>query len=261
MKLITVPKIALWPAAWRAAAVLGLAGTLNAQTILRSGHMDLGVAYEAGELVLHLHSHEPEPDGTEYGPGEAIVEVGLAGQTTVPANPLFSFLGAPGDTVYLLPATENPALPFLGLAAEEVPLGLFQGDVLTLTLTGVSGPGEFALFTVDAFGVPSVLMNTRDGLDAGDKTSLLAGSHAHANWAFSASGDYELTFVASGTLVGGGAISSEAGTFRFTVVPEPLPGVLLVLGTVLLLGHRRRCANESQRSRGWGEVSLPGRTG
>lgn len=239
MKLNIVSEIALWPAAWRAAAVLGLAGTLNAQTVLRSGHMDLGVAYEAGELALHLHTHEPEPDGTEYDPGEALVEVGLAARTIVPANPAFYFLGAPGDTVYILPSNENPALPFLGLAAEEVPPGLFQNDTLTLTLTGASGPGEFALFTLDAFGVPSVRMNTRDGVDVNDKVTLLAGSHGHANWAFSAMGDYELTFVASGTLVGGGTINSEAGTFRFTVVPEPNAGVLLVLGTVLLFGQRR----------------------
>lgn len=233
-------KLALWPAAWHAAAVLGLAGTLNAQTILRSGHMDLGVVYEAGQLHLHLHAHDPEPDGTEYGPVEAVVEAGLAAQTTVPANPLFSFLGAPGDTVYILPTIENPALPFLGLAAEEIAPGLFVGNVLTLTLTGATGPGEFALFTVDAFGNPTVHMNTRDGVDANDKTTLLAGSHGHANWAFSAPGDYDLTFVASGTLEGGGPVSSEPGTFRFTVVPEPRTAALFVLGTVLLLGRARR---------------------
>lgn len=240
MNLNAFTGIALWPAAWRAAAVLGLAGTLNAQTVLRSGHMDLGVAYEDDALHLHLHSHEPEPDGTEYGPGEAIIEVGPAAQTTVPANPLFAFLGAPGDTVYLLPTVENPALPFLGLAAEEIESGLFQGDTLTLSLTGASGPGEFALFAVDAFGTPTVLMNTRDGVDASDRAALRAGSHGHANWAFSAPGDYDLTFVASGTLEGGGPLSSEPGTFRFTVVPEPSPAALLALGTLLLLGRVRR---------------------
>lgn len=237
------PSPALWSAAWRAAAVLGLAGTLNAQTILRSGHMDLGVAYEAGELSVHLHSHEPEPDGTEYGPGEAIVEVGLAAQTTVPANPLFSFLGTPGETIYLLPATENPALPFLGLAAEEIAAGIFEGNTLSLSLTDYAGPGEFALFTVDAFGTPTVLMNTRDGLDGSDRATLLAGSHGHANWAFSAPGDYDLTFTASGTLAGGGGpVTSDPATFRFTVVPEPGTTTLLLIGTGLLLGRLRRSA-------------------
>ncbi len=240
MNLKTTPSTVLWSAAWPAAAAFGLAGALNAQTVLRSGHMDLGVAHDNGALELHLHAHDPEPDGTEFGPGEAILEVGPAAQTTVPANPQFAFLGAPGDTLYLLSATENPALPFLGLAAEEVEPGLFAGDLLTLTLTGAAGPGEFALFTVDAFGSPTVHMNTRDGITAADHTTLLAGSHGHANWAFSAPGDYDLTFVASGTLEGGGSVSSDPATFRFTVVPEPGPAALLVLGGLGWWLARRR---------------------
>lgn len=232
---------ALWSAAWHAAAALALTSALHAQTVLRSGHMDLGVAYEAGALELHIHVEDPPPDGIEYGPGEAVVELGLAAQTTVPANPQFAFLGAPGDPLYLLPAALNPALPFLGLAAEEVGTGLFQGNVLTLTLAGAVGPGEFALFTVDAFGSPSVRMNTRDGVTAADHITLLAGSHSHANWAFSAPGDYDLTFVASGTLEGGTSVSSEPATFRFTVVPEPSPAALAALGGLSWwLGRRRR---------------------
>ncbi len=241
MSTQTTPSPALWSAAWHAAAALGLAGALHAQTVLRSGHMDLGVAYEAGELSVHIHSDDPEPDGTEYGPGEAVIELGLAAQTTVPASPQFAFLGAPGDPLYLLAATENPALPFLGLAAEEVEPGLFAGNLLTLTLTGAAGPGEFALFTVDAFGSPTVHMNTRGGITAADHTTLQAGSHGHAQWAFTAPGDYDLTFVASGTLEGGGgSVSSEPATFRFTVVPEPAPAALLILGGLgCWLGRRR----------------------
>lgn len=223
---------ALWPVAWHAAAVLGLAGTLNAQTVLTHGHMDIGVAYEDGELSVRLHTEDPEPDGTEYGPGEAIIQVGPAAQTTVPANPDFSFLGSPGDTIYLLSPEGYPALPLLGLAAEEVPPGVFQDNVLRLTLTGFTGPGHFALFTVSPFGSPTVLMNTRDGLSAGDQASVFAGGHRDDNWAFSALGDYELTFVASGTLIGGGTLSSAPATFQFAVVPEPSSATLLFLGAL-----------------------------
>lgn len=227
-------KTALWTAA------LALPGALVAQTVLRSGHMDLGIAYEDGVLKTHLHVHDPEPDGTEYEPDEAIIEVGLVSKTTVPANPAYSFLGPAGSPLYLLPASENPELPFLGLAAEEVAAGVFEGNTLKLTLVNFSGPGEFALFTVDAFGTPSVKMNTRDGVDDSDFAPVLAGSHGHANWAFSAPGDYEITFLPAGALVGGTQpAAAEAGTFTFRVVPEPRTAALLSLGAVLLLWRRR----------------------
>ncbi|MBK9137905.1 MAG: choice-of-anchor M domain-containing protein [Verrucomicrobia bacterium] len=227
-------------AAWLAAGALVVPVTLTAQTILSHGHMDLGVAYEAGALELHIHAHEPEPDGTEYAPGEAVIWIGTAARTTVPANPAFSFLGVPGATTYLLPATFHPELPFLGLGAEEIEGGVFVGDNLRLALTGFSGPGEFALYTSDAFGNPTLHVNTRDGLSEADHVNLRAGSHGHANWAFSAPGDYFLTFVASGTLVGGGAIASDPATFAFTVVPEPGTWVLWVLGVAALFGYARR---------------------
>ncbi len=229
----------LWSAAWRAAAALALPGALVAQTVLNSGHMDLGLAYEDGILKTHLHAHDPEPDGTEYEPDEVIIEVGPASKTTVPDNPAFSFLGPPGSPVYLLPSTENPELPFLGLAAEEVDSGIFAGNTLNLTLVNFSGPGEFALFTVDAFGAPSVKMNTRDGVDDSDFATVLAGSHGHANWAFSAPGDYELTLLSSGTLGGGAPAAAEPGTFTFRVVPEPGTAELLSLSALLLLCRRR----------------------
>ena len=209
------------------------------KTPLTHGHLDLGLAYENGALEPHLHSHEPEPDGTEYAPDEAVVIVGLAGLSAVPAAPAFGFLGNVGEPVWILPAKENPQLPFLGLAAEEIGGGVFEDDILELSLSGLSGPGHFALYTVDGFGTPTVLMNTRDGISGADTADIIAGSHGHANWAFSAAGDYELTFTASGTPTGGTPLGATA-TFSFQAVPEPGTAALAVLGAAGLLAARRR---------------------
>lgn len=184
------------------------------------GHVDLGAAYEEGELELHVHD---EHSDTEFPPQEVILRVGPHARGAVPANPAYAFLGQPGAPVHILPAMENPNLLFLGLAAEEVPLGVFTDNQLRLTLLEAVGPGHFALFTLDALGKPTVLMNTRDGVDTNDVAILNASSHVHANWAFEAPGLYCLTLAVSGTTMINDAfvtLASEPVKVRFEVMPN-----------------------------------------
>lgn len=195
---------------------------VTGQSWLWSGHADLGVNYKNGAWDLHVHHGslgEFEPDDVILG-----VDV-VAASNSVPAGPAWSFLGPAGSPVWILPQTDRPGLLFLGVGAEELAPGLFVADQVTLSLMGVQGPGHFALYTTDAFGSPTVFMNSADGITATDAIVLSAGQHRHVNWAFTAPGTYEITFAASGTLVDGHRFtSSDPATFRFAVVPEP--GVL-----------------------------------
>jgi surface-anchored protein len=215
---------------------------LHGQTILSQGHVDIGIGYENGAWDLHVHDEaEPPPGGTEYEPDEVILLVGPEAQQTVPPNLQFSFLGNVGDPVWLLPASENPSLLFLGIATEEIEAGLFQEDRVALTLAGYNGPGHFALYTVDGFGSPTIYMNTRDGVSNDDRYDAVVGTHAHFNYAFSELGTYTLSFQASGTLLEGGLFtSSDLVDYTFTVVPEPSTYLLFGLGTVAILGWVRR---------------------
>jgi surface-anchored protein len=226
---------------------LGLAALLTtglasqAQSILTNQHADIGVNYEAGEWNLHIHN---ETEDIEYsppsGPGGAIIQVGSAAAGTVSANPLFSFLGTAGSPVWILPNTQNPSLVFLGFGAEELVTGLFVGDSITMALHSISGPGEFAVFDYDFFGNPTVWMNTRDGITAGDSVSLLAGGHNDMNWAFSAPGNYTVYFEASGTLVDGNVFTASGPVgYEFQVVPEPSAMALAGMGALALLLVRK----------------------
>jgi surface-anchored protein len=217
--------------------------TLHAtSTILFQGHADLGIGYENGGWDLHVHDEaEPPPGGTEYEPDGVILLVGAAAQQTVPDNPAFSFLGNSGDSVWILPESENPSLLFLGIATEEIEAGFFQNDRVALTLAGYNGPGHFALYQVDGFGSPSLYMNTRDGVSNDDRFEMQVSTHAHANWAFSEPGTYTLSFDASGTLVEGGLFTSSGPVdYTFTVVPEPSTYLLFGLGAAALVGLLRR---------------------
>ncbi len=223
--LKTMNKQILLTAALCAATAL----TARSQTLLTIEHVDIGLAFEDGLWDLHVHD---ETNEQEYEPDDAILFVGPSASGTVPANPLFSFLGNPGDSVWQLPSSADPNLLFLGIGAEEIVDGLFVNNVLTLTLTGISGPGHFALYRTDIFNTPTVFMNTRDGISSDDKYDLQAGGHAHFFWAFSEMGEYTLTFEASGFLDDGQNTFTSSGPveYSFQVVPEPGTTALMLLG-------------------------------
>jgi surface-anchored protein len=181
---------------------------------LSQGHADVGVAYEDG--AFHLHVHDGVND-VEYEPGEVRLVAKSSSGTSVPDDPAYSFLGDPGDPVWILPEVEDPDLLFLGLGAEEIEPGVFAGDTVHLDVVKVYGPADFSVFTTDAVGAPHVLVNS-DTLP--DRITLTAGSHAHANWAFEAPGKYAVVVKASGTLAGTGEkVSSGPATYRFQVQP------------------------------------------
>ncbi|MCL4788310.1 MAG: choice-of-anchor M domain-containing protein [Verrucomicrobia bacterium] len=204
-----------------------------AQSLLTAEHVDVGIGYDGGLWDLHVHD---ETNDQEYEPGDAILFVGMTASNGVPANPLFNFLGNPDDPVWILPQNQNPSLLYLGIGSEELRAGVFVGDLVTLTLSGVSGPGHFALYQTDTFGSPTVFMNSRDGITAGDSYTMGAGNHAHFNWAFSGMGTYTLSFEASGTLVAGNQFTSSGPVdYTFQVVPEPGSVVLFILGGLGLL--------------------------
>ncbi len=175
-------------------------------TILSSGHVDLGLAFEDGKWEPHIHQEEPVE--AEFEPDEALLHVPAAAKQTRPAGDEWNFLGvAAGQDVWILPQIENPDLLYLGIATEEIEPGTFAAYYLPamddvqewvmLRLLSVRGPGQFSIYTT-GIGDPKVLMATSDGIDATDVIFLPTGSHMHANYAFTKPGIYEVTFVAGG---------------------------------------------------------------
>ena len=73
---------------------------------LSTGEVDIGLAFEAGAWDLHAHD---ETTDIEYEPGEVVLQALAGSQTTVPSDPQYSFLGAPGAPVwyFLRPRTRT----------------------------------------------------------------------------------------------------------------------------------------------------------
>ena len=202
-----------------AAALLGTAAPSHAAgtVVLSSGHVDIvDVAYEDGALEIGVHDETVDPD-VEREAGDVVFLVKNAARTTIPADPAFGFLGTAGKPTWILPEIQNEDLLWPGIAAEEIEAGVFAGDPVTLAVQKVTGPGRLALFTEDAVGTPTVLVNSADGLP--DTLSLHAGSHQHASWAFSKAGVYLIKVRATGTLIGGATVTSEPAVYKVVVQP------------------------------------------
>jgi surface-anchored protein len=192
---------------------------LWASTIDARAHTHVEIVYRNGQLVLLYYDY----DYGEYDPTNIVLDVGLDAAAPVPNIATFTnLLGEAGSTTWILPQIENGNLLWLGVGNESLTSTDFTGNQY-LTLLSVSGPGHFALFVNDSFGMPVVAMNSRDGVDANDTLTVPLRSHIHCNWAFSAPGDYRVRLMVSGTLrTGNVAISSAPTEYTFTVeAPEP----------------------------------------
>jgi surface-anchored protein len=186
---------------------------------LTHDHADIGIAYADGTWDLHVHDGVAD---TEYEPSAVQLEVGPQSLNPIPDSPAFAFLGEPGTPSWILPETEKPHLLFLGLGTEELAENIFQNNTLTLTLVALTGPGNFVLYQTDPFGNPVVRMNSADGINASDAIELQAGGHTHANWTFTAPGEYRVALQASATLaVDGQPTTSDTAEYLFSVTYQP----------------------------------------
>lgn len=220
-----------------------LANALSAQSLFTSGHGDLGLG-EGVELEPHVHLDAGAVvngvallDEAEFETDEIRIFVPdstrdfIVGNGGRPADSAWDAIGVgAGESFWFLPESNAGAggaatlgAPFFGIGGEEIDLGVFDGNVINLTLTGAAMPAgaAFSLWTNSGFG-PDFSMSTVDGISALDTISLDldTADHAHFNFGFTNAGLYDLTFEVS-ALEGGNPVSAT-GTYSFLVsVPEP----------------------------------------
>jgi surface-anchored protein len=197
------------------------------QVVLSKGHVDaVDVHYDDGALSLKVRDDTVSPAVTR-DPADVVFHALPGSQTEVPDAPGYAFLGAPGTPVWLLPQVRDPDLLWPGWETLNLPSGVFAGEKISLNLVGVQGPGRVSVFVTNAFGSAQVLFRSDDGLP--DAIEVGTHVHAHANWAFSATGRYTLKFQADATLTNGTRVSSGPVDYTFAVgeLADPGPDVTL----------------------------------
>jgi len=217
------PRVRARPLAVAATAAAMLAGLAVFATpaaaadraILSRGHTDaVDVRYENGGLSLKVNDDTVSPSVTRE-PSDVILQASPASAVEVPDHPDYRFLGPAGTTIWLLPQVQDPDLLWPGWNTTRLQRGVFRGDTVRLSLVDVEGPGDVWVFMSDALGLPLHKFRTDDGLP--DALDVPVHTHAHANWAFGATGTYTLTFQADATLADGTALSSGPVDYTFVV--------------------------------------------
>lgn len=231
LRHISLQKAVLWLAIlgsiWitLAQAASGPAPVSQSRRVLSGIHTDaISVFVEGGSLVLGTKADVDEEHGVPLDPDLTIFNVEEATRMAIPDLPSFAFLGGAGSDVWLAPET-NPegAVLWPGFNTEDVEAGAVDGDQVTLRLEAVNGPGALHIFQSDVFGQP-IRRFSSTGTDFREWVVPI-GTHAHANWAFTAPGRYTLTFTTSG-LIGGTPVSTTQN-YTFVVGDVPNPTITL----------------------------------
>ncbi|MCU0787285.1 MAG: TIGR03769 domain-containing protein [Verrucomicrobia bacterium] len=226
---------------------------LNAQIPLDTGDTDIGIAYEDG-WDLHVHKEEPPNDG-EYEPADALLQVNAQALTTVPSEfsrerwqPRLDSAKQPGgkSAVPGLCHGGNRRRDLRGRRADPLADRRVRAGRLFGVLPHLWQPdGVDELGRRITFGNPTVWMNSGDGFSGVDSLVLPTGTHQHFNLAFTAPGDYTVTFEAAGTLVAGSQFtqSGPVDYFFTVVVPEPSTAALTGVGIATWFAVVRRKRN------------------
>ena len=186
-------------------------------SVIEDGEVDLELLYETETWELQLLDEGTE---AEMSSSLAVFELNKTSRRPMPSG-----LGtyAPQDRpthLYVLPANQDPDLPFLGIAADELETGVFRNETVSLNLTGKQGPGDIFLYTVGPFGTVTAFFDTSNGLDAQDVLQLQTGEHVHYNIGFTEPGRYSLYVKPSAELLTNNtSTSNESFELLFDVIP------------------------------------------
>ncbi|NBD38454.1 MAG: hypothetical protein GVY10_07795 [Verrucomicrobia bacterium] len=199
----------------------------GADTVVRTGHYDLGIDYVPGEgWTSYIWDFATR---TRRPAHEIILHLGESTRETVPDDADFAFLGSAGESVWILPEIFDAERLYLGIGARQLGRNIFTGGLsnrgrVTMRLLSVEGTGPEQggdMVMWQAAFPPRVHFSTADGIGPEDALEeITANFHAHYNFAFTEPGLYRARFAFSGTLLperGGGETGTEA-VYTFEVL-------------------------------------------
>ena len=184
--------------------------TLNVQVGseggITDGHFDLGPAIENGQLVARIKDDRSVP---AVWKDPASLTFALGEKARIKAPEALSYAAAPGQDVWMIPATQIRGVPWLGMNSQREEIVTETSGQVRFSLLDVQGPGNVAVFESGSLGA-GIGTHVFDG--AGTSYTLPANTHAHQNWVFTEPGSYQLTIAMNVTPRGKDLRGSGSGS-------------------------------------------------
>lgn len=184
--------------------------TLNVQVGseggITDGHFDLGPAIENGQLVARIKDDRSVP---AVWKDPASMTFALGEKARIKAPKALSYAAAPGQDVWMIPATQIRGVPWLGMNSQREEIVTETSGQVRFSLLDVQGPGNVAVFESGSLGA-GIGTHVFDG--AGTSYTLPANTHAHQNWVFTEPGSYQLTIAMNVSPRGEDLRGSGSGT-------------------------------------------------
>ncbi|MET0132236.1 MAG: choice-of-anchor M domain-containing protein [Kibdelosporangium sp.] len=184
------------------------------QKALATGHVDIGPKFTDGKWTLMVHDDSTDPSVWRHL-DRTVFRISDTAVLPVPDNPAYAFIGAPGKRVHVVPQVQNPEVVWVGWNTQDPEvMDTIDGGV-TLTLTGVDGPGKlFVYLQAGNFGAADVLWDSTK--DKRQDIWVAVNTHTHANWVFTEPGVYLVRAEVKAELVDGRTVT-DTQTLRFAI--------------------------------------------
>ncbi|MEZ3160715.1 TIGR03773 family transporter-associated surface protein [Microbacterium sp. BWT-B31] len=179
--------------------------------VATGGHFDFGPVREGGTLRALIKDDRSAP-APWVDPATLVFHLPDAAAVQVPGGQ-FDFLGS--GQVWQIPLTQQPDVPWLGWNTQHPSVaGRAQGPV-TLTLDGLEGPGELAVYSVNSWGqLGARYFGTVSGFPRSTSIEVgPSGVHVHGIWAFTQPGAYHADLTFAGTIDGERVTATSTLTF------------------------------------------------
>lgn len=194
--------------------------TCQDRILIDRGHLDLALIGDATGVQFKVKddSRVAAPGSTDRDGSEfalTVPDAAKVNRSDAQQGAQWDAVLAPaGEPTWVLPFAQNQSLPWPGYSTDRVADGSFAN--YELHLQDATGPGDVALFVPEGLtGTPKVLLGTREGAP---RTLAIEGpTHAHAGWAFTQPGMYELTFAYDAIAADGSRVSSNTQTMTLVV--------------------------------------------
>jgi surface-anchored protein len=222
--------------------------TASLENFLTTEHVDINLQRSGTTWSLGPKNSDAD---VQYANDEAVLYAGSPSVLARPAGSEFDFIGVnAGQNFYMLPASQDPELLYLGFAAYGLdssvdrynPATESKGratgsaryakasltDVRHTNPNGTVGSGQFSLWQSGSFGGSVVFMSSysdgtanangsgldvTDGISADDALWITAGGHSHFNFGFTQPGRYEVDLKLSAYFGDDGLATPNAAGF------------------------------------------------